>query len=116
MDQSNLNFNPMPPTPKTRREKLRAHISGAWRSTYAYFTENPHTYLWFCFLIPFVLMGLAYALWLTYPFGPGSVLVLDLNGQYVYFFEGLRDLVYGNGSVLYSFSRAMGGEIGRAHV
>lgn len=110
MEQSNLNFTPMPPAPKTRREKLRAYVLRAWRSTYAYFTEHPHTYLWFCFLVPFALMGLAYALWLTYPFGPGSVLVLDLNGQYVYFFEGLRDLVYGNGSVLYSFSRAMGGE------
>ena len=110
MDQNSLNFTPMPPPPKTRRERLRAHLTGAWHSAYAYFTENPHTYLWFCFLLPFVLMGLAYALWLTYPFGPGSVLVLDLNGQYVYFFEGLRDLVYGNGSVLYSFSRAMGGE------
>ncbi len=46
----------------------------------------------------------------TYPFGGSSVLVLDLNGQYVYFFEALRDFVRGNASPLYSFSRALGGE------
>ena len=45
-----------------------------------------------------------------HPFGNGSVLVLDLNGQYVYFFESLRNAVYGEGSFLYSFFRALGGE------
>ncbi|MCD7776449.1 MAG: YfhO family protein, partial [Firmicutes bacterium] len=43
-------------------------------------------------------------------FGEESVLVLDLNGQYVYFFEELRDIVLGDGSFLYSFGRALGGE------
>lgn len=45
-----------------------------------------------------------------HPFGDGSVLVLDLNGQYVYFYEALRRFVYGDASLLYSFSRALGGE------
>ena len=44
------------------------------------------------------------------PWGNGSVMVLDLNAQYVYFFEGLRRAVYGNADFLYSFSRSMGGE------
>lgn len=45
-----------------------------------------------------------------HPFGDGSVLVLDLNGQYVYFFEALRNFIYGDTSLLYSFSRSLGGE------
>ncbi|MBQ3205577.1 MAG: hypothetical protein IJB37_03400, partial [Peptococcaceae bacterium] len=40
-----------------------------------------------------------------YPFGDESVLVLDLNGQYVYYFENLRDAFWGNGSLLNSWSR-----------
>ncbi len=39
-----------------------------------------------------------------------TVLVLDLNGQYVYFFEALRNTVLEGGSLLYSWSRALGGE------
>ena len=46
----------------------------------------------------------------VWPFGSGSVLVLDLNGQYVYFYEAIRNWVYGDTSLLYSFSRALGGE------
>ena len=69
-------------------------------------------YLGLCFLIPALLMWLMYICMGVYPFGEESVLVLDLNGQYVYFFEGLRDILRGDGSLLYSFSR----EIGRASV
>ena len=36
------------------------------------------------FFIPVALTYLAYALFGMYPFGPESVLCLDLNGQYVY--------------------------------
>ena len=67
-------------------------------------------YLGLCFLIPALLMWLMYICMGVYPFGEESVLVLDLNGQYVYFFEGLRDILRGDGSLLYSFSRALGGE------
>ena len=55
-------------------------------------------------------MSVIYALMQTWPFGNSSVLVLDLNGQYVYFFEALRDCVWGDSSLLYSFSRSLGGE------
>ena len=68
------------------------------------------SYLLFCFLIPFVLMLIIYAVMGAWPFGPGSVLVLDLNGQYVYFFEALRDCIFGDSSLLYSFGRSLGGE------
>lgn len=67
-------------------------------------------YLCFAFIIPVVIMYLIYASMGIHPIGEGSVLVLDLNGQYVSFYEGLRNAIYGDMSMLYSFSRALGGE------
>lgn len=62
------------------------------------------------FMVPLLIYWLMFILRGTYPFGKGSVLVLDLNGQYVYFFEGLRDALHGNGDMLYSWARSLGGE------
>ena len=67
-------------------------------------------YLAFCFLIPAILVYLMYFAREIHPFGDGCVLVLDLNGQYVWFFEALRNFVHGDAELLYSFSRALGGE------
>ena len=61
-------------------------------------------------LIPAILFFLIYLSRGLYPFGDGTVLVLDLNGQYVYFFEALRNTVLEGGSMLYTWSRALGGE------
>ena len=72
--------------------------------------KGNNSHLFWAFIIPFGIMFGIYAALGTYPFGTSSVLVLDLNGQYVYFFEALRDAVWGEGSLFYSFSRAMGGE------
>ena len=47
------------------------------------------------FAIPVIIMYIAYAMFKVYPFGEESVLVLDLNGQYVYYFEALRDAFWG---------------------
>ena len=62
------------------------------------------------FAIPAVLTYLAYALFGLYPFGEESVLCLDLNGQYVYYFEALRDAFWGDGSIFYNWSRNLSGE------
>jgi uncharacterized membrane protein YfhO len=68
-------------------------------------------YLVFCFLVP---LAISFGIYLTrglHPFGDGTPLVLDLNAQYAYFFEGLRNIIYGDAtSFLYSFSRSLGGE------
>ncbi len=66
--------------------------------------------LFWSFLLPFLLMLCVFIAIGVFPFGKNSVLVLDLNGQYVYFFEALRSFIYGEASLLYSFSRALGGE------
>ena len=79
------------------------------RERYSYFRRD-QKYLILCFCVPMAIMWLMYICRGVFPFGQESVLVLDLNGQYVYFFEGLRDILRGDGSFLYSFKRALGGE------
>ncbi len=63
------------------------------------------------FMIPFLIMLAVYACLEKHPFGDGSVLTLDLQAQYVYYFEALRRLITEGGSWLYSFERTLGGEM-----
>ena len=76
--------------------------------------KNPfwseYGYLTLCMALPAFVMYLMYCARGIHPIADGSVLVLDLNGQYVWFFEALRNFVKGDASLLYSFARAMGGE------
>ncbi len=72
--------------------------------------KGERSYLWVCFALPALLMFIIYICMEVFPFGEESVLVLDLNGQYVYFFEELKNIIYGDGSLLYTFSRPLGGE------
>lgn len=72
--------------------------------------KHPHAYLAVAFLCPALVLLAAYFAFGVYPFGGESVLVLDLNAQYVYFFGALRRVLHGDASLFYSFSRAMGGE------
>ncbi len=83
---------------------------GKLKSFFARLKSSQYYYLIYAFLIPFALMYLIYLAMGIHPFGDGSVLVLDLNGQYVSFYESLREFVYGNTSMLYSFGRSLGGE------
>jgi len=79
---------------------------------YLIFAQRHHPnlfYLW-CFLLPAAIMTFCHACLGVFPFGKMSVLTLDLNAQYVFFFEALRDWVWGEGSLLYTFSRSLGGE------
>ncbi len=67
-------------------------------------------YVMAAFFLPLMLMYLIYVGMEVWPFGQNSVLVLDLNGQYVYYFEYFRDVIHGDGSLLYSWTRSLGGE------
>lgn len=67
-------------------------------------------YLYPSFLLPIAIMMLVYACLGIFPIDERTILILDMNGQYVYFFEQLRDVLSGNGSLLYTFERALGGE------
>ncbi len=62
------------------------------------------------FFIPVILMYITYALFGLYPFGKQSVLALDLNAQYVYYFEALHEAFWGDGSIFYNWSRNLSGE------
>lgn len=73
------------------------------------FLYSKRTYF-FAFIIPALILFIAYAIFGIYPFGEESVLVLDLNGQYVYYYENLRDALHGNGSLVNSWSRNLSGE------
>ena len=72
--------------------------------------KNEYMYLIWAFIVPMLLMWMIYIAMEVYPFGKNSVLVLDLNGQYVYFYEELRAKILEGGSLLYSWGRALGGE------
>ncbi len=61
------------------------------------------------FFLPVALIYIAYLIFGLYPAGEHSVLCLDLNGQYVYYFETLRDAFHGDGSILYNWSRNLSG-------
>lgn len=61
------------------------------------------------FLIPALLTFIAYAIFGVYPFGERSVLTLDLNGQYVYYFENIRECFWSGENPLYSWSRNLSG-------
>jgi len=63
-----------------------------------------------CFAVPFLAMILLYTCIKVWPAGEHSVLVLDLNAQYVYYFEELREIITGGDSIIYSFNRNLGGE------
>ncbi len=67
-------------------------------------------YLGFCFIVPVFATLIIYVSMGLWPLGDGSVLVLDLNAQYIYYFEKLRSIITGGGSLLYTFGRALGGE------
>ncbi len=83
------------------KKDLRTRIYDLW-------TKNK--FLIVAFGIPALVMWMIYIAMEVYPFGTSSVLVLDLNGQYVYFFEDLRKKVLEGGSFLYTWTRSLGGE------
>jgi len=72
------------------------------------FDDMPH--MWLALGFPILIMVLIYTALKVWPFGDNSVLVLDLNGQYVYYFEAIRDFFRGEQGIIYSFERALGGE------
>ncbi|MBE6598889.1 MAG: hypothetical protein E7638_05555 [Ruminococcaceae bacterium] len=63
-----------------------------------------------CFAVSACIMFLLYACLKVWPFGENAVLVLDLNAQYVYYFEKLRNILTEGDSILYAFERNLGGE------
>ncbi len=86
------------------KTKLKSYLSrfNVWR--------REHSFLFLAFIIPVLIMWMIYIALEVFPFGTNSVLVLDLNGQYVNFFADLKNKLHEGGSFLYSWTRSMGGE------
>lgn len=61
-------------------------------------------------LLPAAILFLADALFGIYPFGDRAPLALDLNAQYVYYYEYMYDVLAGKESIFYSWSRSLSGE------
>ena len=86
---------------KARLEKLRNDIA---------LSTQKNSFLFIAFIIPCLIMLMIYIALEVFPFGNNSVLVLDLNGQYVYFFEDLKHKLLEGSSMLYTWTRSLGGE------
>ncbi len=67
-------------------------------------------YLFAAFFIPALLMFGCYAVFQIQPFGERSVLALDLNAQYVYYYDYMYDVIHNGESLFYSWSRNLSGE------
>lgn len=63
------------------------------------------------FLLPCALLAIIYALCGQYPFGDNSLLIWDMDWQYCSYFSHLHDILHRNASPVYSFSRAIGGDM-----
>lgn len=87
---------------KKTKDKARVKVSG----------PSPWAVHLAAFLLPALGMALVFAACRIYPFGPNSVLELDLNSQYISFLSYLRNSVWlGDGDFLYTFSKALGGDM-----
>lgn len=61
-------------------------------------------------VLPPVILYIAYIIFGMYPFGKNSVLGLDLNAQYVYYFDYMYDVFAGKESIFYCWSGSLSGE------
>ena len=93
-------------THDVKRKSLRLRLASLQEKI----ATAPYSYLVLCAIVPMAINYLIYLAMEIHPFGSSSVLVLDLNAQYVYYHEALREAICGDGSFLYSFSRSLGGE------
>lgn len=63
------------------------------------------------FCLPVVVMLGIYWARGIYPFGPSYILTIDMNNQYVTFFSYLREILKGEHSFFYTFSKTLGGDM-----
>lgn len=83
-------------------KKQAAHANNKKRGFAGFLSENKFIFL--AFLIPFVLMVIAFALHSVSPFGDKQILVVDLWHQYFPFLVDLQAKLTHGGSLLYDWS------------
>lgn len=84
------------------------HLGYARAGIKRFFKEDYQ--LWISFAAPCLILLISYFIFGVFPFGDNSVLSLDLNGQYVYYYDYMYDVFAGKESVFYSWSRNLSGE------
>lgn len=92
----------------TEQSVINRYLGYAKSGIKRFFTVNYELPL--SFAVPFVILLLSYFIFEVYPFGERSVLSLDLNGQYVYYYDYMYDVLAGKESIFYSWSRNLSGE------
>ena len=65
-------------------------------------------YFWIGMLIPILLAGVGFILIGIWPFGDGTVLIIDSLHQYLPFYTDFHEKLRSGGSLLYSFSAGFG--------
>ena len=83
---------------------MKTVLTKAWA-----FIRDKRAYL-LSLALPAAILLLAYVVFGVYPFGKRSVLSLDLNAQYVYYYDYMYDVFAGKESLFYSWSRNLSGE------
>ncbi len=83
---------------------MKKAAAKVWR-----FVKKNRTYF-LSALLPAAILFVSYAIFGVFPFGKRSVLSLDLNAQYVYYFDYMYDVFAGKESLFYSWSRNLSGE------
>ena len=87
---------------------IKEHLGYAKNGIKHFFKKENQ--MWLSFLLPALILLASYFVFGVWPFGKESVLSLDLNGQYVYYYDHMYDVIYGGESVFYSWSRNLSGE------
>ena len=70
--------------------------------------SKKHLYPSFAF--PVLILMVVYAALGFWPIGNRCMLTLDMSAQYIFYFEQIRDVLYGQESLIYTFERTLGGE------
>ena len=88
-----------------QKEKKVSKIKETWEKI----RNSQYFYLLGAFFLPVIIMAGAYAATEFFPFGNLSILSLDFQSQYIYYFEYLRELLTEGGYWFYTWSRTLGG-------
>ena len=87
-------------------------LLSVWRKFKRGFSNSlrEKNYCYLSFAIPVIIIYITFIVMGMWPFGNKAILTLDMDGQYIYFFEQLRDVYTGKESLFYTFERCLGGE------
>ena len=93
-------------------DKVSSRLSSWWNKLFPKAKEHYKSkyYYHLAFGLPVLILIITYIAMSISPFGEKSILTVDMDGQYVYFFEQIRDVYTGQASLIYTFERALGGE------